>query len=447
MRRHMISWKKGGIPMAVIDSAYQYYLSTYAGSGMSRYDTHKKSQLRAVYNNIVKVNKDSPLYKINFTRDTGRFAIDIKEQARSIENFIAALSNNAPDDNAEHAFSRKIAQSSDEDAVSVQYIGSNMDADNSKQFDITVERLATPQVNRGVYLAPGASDFVPGNYSFDLNTNLSSYEFQYTISGRDTNETVQRKIMRLINNANIGLNATLVSNDRGQNALSITSQQTGLGDSEQYLFEIMPAPDSGSIRAMRTLGINDVTEMPVNSLFLLNGTEHSSLSNTFTVNNAFELTLKAPSADGESATIGFKADTDAVADNVQSLVNVYNNMIQLGHNYHGSQESGKLLHDMESVAKSYFNELESIGLNLQQDGSIQIDKNLLTDAVSAPDARESFRTMNNFKNGLQRKATQASIDPISYVSKVLIAYKNPGHNFAAAYHSSVYSGLMLDTYC
>lgn len=83
MRKHMISWKKGGIPMAVIDSAYQYYLSTYAGSGMSRYDTHKKSQLRAVYNNIVKVNKDSPLYKINFTRDTGRFAIDIKEQARS----------------------------------------------------------------------------------------------------------------------------------------------------------------------------------------------------------------------------------------------------------------------------------------------------------------------------------------------------------------------------
>lgn len=67
----------------------------------------QKSQLRAVYNNIVKVNKDSPLYKINFTRDTGRFAIDIKEQARSIENFIAALSNNAPDDNAEHAFPGK----------------------------------------------------------------------------------------------------------------------------------------------------------------------------------------------------------------------------------------------------------------------------------------------------------------------------------------------------
>ena len=330
--------------------------------------------------------------QINFTRDTGRFAIDIKEQARSIENFIAALSNNAPDDNAE------------KDSPFYK-IGSNMDADNSKQFDITVERLATPQVNRGVYLAPGASDFVPGNYSFDLNTNLSSYEFQYTISGRDTS---RRKIMRLIS-VPISVNLFPTTADRMRFPSRRSSAAIASND--------YAGARCGSIRAMRTLGINDVTEMPVNSLFLLNGTEHSSLSNTFTVNNAFELTLKAPSADGESATIGFKADTDAVADNVQSLVNVYNNMIQLGHNYHGSQESGKLLHDMESVAKSYFNELESIGLNLQQDGSIQIDKNLLTDAVSAPDARESFRTLNNFKNGLQRKATQASIDPISYVGK------------------------------
>ena len=129
------------------------------------------------------------------------------------------------------------------DAVSVQYIGSNMDADNSKQFDITVERLATRRSTRRVSCPGRKWDFVPGNYSFDLNTNLSSYEFQYTISGRDTNETVQRKIMRLINNANIGLNATLVSNDRGQNALPSRRSRLVSCDSEQYLFEITPAPD------------------------------------------------------------------------------------------------------------------------------------------------------------------------------------------------------------
>ena len=50
--------------MAAIDSAYQYYLSTYGTSTVSRYDAHKKSQLRDTYNKIVKINKDSPLYKI-----------------------------------------------------------------------------------------------------------------------------------------------------------------------------------------------------------------------------------------------------------------------------------------------------------------------------------------------------------------------------------------------
>ena len=46
--------------MAAIDSAYQYYLSTYGNSTVSRYDTHKKSQLRDTYNKIVKTNKRIP---------------------------------------------------------------------------------------------------------------------------------------------------------------------------------------------------------------------------------------------------------------------------------------------------------------------------------------------------------------------------------------------------
>ena len=50
--------------MARIDNAYAYYISTYAQKTVSRYDSHKKSELRKVYNKIVKINKDSPLYKI-----------------------------------------------------------------------------------------------------------------------------------------------------------------------------------------------------------------------------------------------------------------------------------------------------------------------------------------------------------------------------------------------
>lgn len=432
--------------MAAIDSAYQYYLSTYGTSRTSRYDTHKKSQLRAIYNNIVKINKDSPLYKIKYSGDVQKFAIDIKERTRSIQNIVASLSDT--EDGIEGAFQKKLAQSSDDEIVGAEYIGRQQDADDSLHFDVEVLHLATPQINRGAYLTGDKAGFKPGTYSFDLNTFLSSYEFQYSVNSSDTNRDVQDKLIRLINNANVGLSAGLVTNEKGQTALEITSEQTGLGENERFLFEIIPAPDTGSIKAMYTLGIDHVEQMARSSSFLLNGNEHSSLSNTFTINNAFELTLKKPSADGHAATIGFKENADAVADNVQTLVNAYNNIIQLGHNYRESQPSSKLLHEMEGVAKSYYSDLESIGLNLQKDGFISVDRGLLAESVTDSGAKECFSLLNRFKDSLNDKAASASINPMNYVSKILIAYKNPeGHNFATPYITSLYSGMMLDQYC
>lgn len=60
---------------------------------MSRYDSHKKSDLRKVYNQILKSNKDSPLYKIPNIEDAKRHAIDIKESAKSIQNVVASLAD------------------------------------------------------------------------------------------------------------------------------------------------------------------------------------------------------------------------------------------------------------------------------------------------------------------------------------------------------------------
>ncbi len=432
--------------MAVIDNAYQYYLKTYAASGASRYDTHKKSQLRAVYNNIVKTNKESPLYKIRYSGDVQRFAIDIKEKTRSIQNIAASLSDTTG--SMSSAFSRKIAETSDEETIKAQYVGYDQDVDPSTHYDVEVLRLATPQINRGSYLTGERAGFKPGTYSFDLNTNLSSYEFQYSVSAKDTNRSVQDKLVRLINNANVGLSASLATNDRGQAALQITSAQTGLSENERFLFEIIPAPDTGSMKAMHTLGIDQVAEMAQSSSFRLNGREHSSLSNTFTLNNMFELTLKKPGRKGQPVRIGFKGNADAIADNVESLVTAYNDIIKLGHSYKATQPSSKLLHDMESVAKLYYSELESVGLNLESDSYISVDRSLLTKSVSGEDAEENLDMLNRFKEALNKKAQAASIDPMNYVSKTLIAYKNPnGRNFATPYITSVYSGMMLDQTC
>jgi hypothetical protein len=36
---------------------------------------------------------------------------------------------------------------------------------------------------------------------------------------------------------------------------------------------------------------------------------------------------------------------------------------------------------------------------------------------------------------------------MDYVDKKIVAYKNPGHNFASPYITSAYSGMMFNSYC
>ena len=78
--------------MARID-AYAYYLSTYGEYRPTRYDSHKKSDLRKIYNAIIKTNREAPLYKLSAEDDVAKYAIDIKENAKAIQNVVASLSD------------------------------------------------------------------------------------------------------------------------------------------------------------------------------------------------------------------------------------------------------------------------------------------------------------------------------------------------------------------
>lgn len=430
--------------MAIIDNAYQYYLNTYGNSAVSRYDTHKKSELRSVYNRMLKVNKDSPLYKIKRSEDVPRFLIDIKENARYVKNVVASLSDG---DSLENSFQKKVAVSSDDGIVTASYVGGSSEENGLQNFDLEVRQLASPQINLGNFLKDNSLDILPGDYSFNLNTTVNSYEFQYTVKGDDNNLSVLNKLSRLINNSRIELSAEVVSDESGHSALKISSKQTGIREGEESLFNISPSTSSGSIQAMDTLGINQLSSPAVNSSFLINGKEHSSYANTFTINNMFELTLKGISPEDAPAKIGFKTSIDAVADNLQELVDAYNGFIHTGERYSTGQLGNQLLHDLKDVSRSYVNDLESVGMVIEKNGEISIDRDLLSDALETEKPTETFSVLNAFKNSLLMKAENASINPIKYIDKTVVTYKRPGFNFISPYSSSLYAGLMLDHFC
>ncbi len=430
--------------MAAIDTAYGYYLSTYANKSASRYDTHKKSELRNIYNTIVKINKESPLYKFQNIGDVQKFAIDIKEGARNIKNVVASLSD---DDDISTAFQKKIAFSTQENIVTANYIGTSKQAENMDNFEIEVRQLAKPQINLGNFMDKSRLDLRPDTYAFDLETTSAAYEFQFNVTSSDTNYDVQKKLADLISNAGINLHGSVIEDEEGRSALKIESGNTGRNQDEEFLFHITPQGNRNSMTAINVLGIDHISQPSQNAEFLLNGQERSSFTNTFSINNAFELTLHGISEEGNPSTIGFKANIDAIADNIQTLVDSYNGVIQTADKYAETQRSTRLFRDISSAAFALQNHLEPLGLMVDSHGEISIDKALLEEAVNAEDPSESFSVLNDFKNLLNDKATNASLDPMKYVDKIVVVYKNPQKTLVTPYVTSIYSGMMMDRYC
>lgn len=431
--------------MVAVNTAYNYYLSTYANKSASRYDTHKKSELRNIYNTIVKINKESPLYKFKTDGDIPKFAIDIKESARNIKNVIASLSD---EDDISKAFQKKIAISSQEDIVTATYLGGTNASEDMDDFQIEVQQLAKPQINMGNFLDKTRLNLRPDTYSFDLETNSAAYEFQFNVNSSDTNYDIQEKLSNLITNAGVGLQASVVEDEKGMSTVRIISAGTGRNEGEEYLFNISPQGNHNSMTALNILGIDHVSQPSQNAEFLLNGTKRTSFTNTFSINKTFELTLHGISEEGNPTTVGFKANIDAIADNIQTLVDSYNNILETADKYSDTQTQSKLLsHDMSGAAFSLQNNLEVLGLMVDSHGEITIDKALLEEAVGTEDPSESFLVLNDFKNLLDAKATNASLDPMKYVEKIVVTYKNPGKTFPSPYISSIYSGMMMDHFC
>lgn len=435
--------------MAKID-VYAYYLSTYSNIRPTRYDSHKKSDLRKVYNHMVKTNKESPLYKLSNEDSVAKYAIDIKEHAKAIQNVVASLSDSYGTFN--DSFQKKVAVSSDSESVSVKYVGDGTKDSQITDFQIEVKELSSPQINIGNYLKNDSTSITPGSYSFDLNTNDASYEFQFNVKEGETNLDVMRKLAGLVNRSSLGITATIKHGtiDIGgadSSALALTSRQTGRSD-DSHLFEITPAANAGSIQAMELLGIHNISSEAQNSIFLFNGTEFSTPSNTFTIEDTFDITLNKVSSEGQPTKIGFKNNIDAVADNIMTLVNVFNGILTTAANTtkEATGDTNKLLNEMSAISRSRRESLGSIGLEVSNNGMITLNKDTLEEAIQPECAEDTFRKLSLFKTAIGAKADAVSINPMNYVNKVVVNYKNPGHTFPAPYFSSVYSGMMLDRY-
>lgn len=426
----------------MIGSVYDYYLTTYASKPATKNDTHKKSELKNIYNNIVNISKKSPLYKIDISAEVQKYAIDIKENARFL---LDDINNLAFDTSSVHNYKYT---SDSEDIISVNSLGVNEASTNNssiEKYTIEVKELASPQVNTGNYLRDNSLNFSLGEHSFEVEINNTTYELQFSVNKSDTNISVLKKISRLINHSDIGLKATTLHLSENS-ALEISSTSTGVNFSPT-IFNITKSIKDFSDDIVDILGIDSVTSFPHNAKFTLNGAEKTSTGNTFTINNSLELTLKQTTSEGTAANINRQTNLDSIIDSINELVSDYNNIFDISKDKASDNgDAAKLNKEMRITALQHRNELESVGLNLSEDGLLSFDESIIVQSLAEDSLNETLDNLSSFKNSLEKKLKDITINPMKYVNKIMISYPHPVKAFNNPYVTSIYSGMMYNEY-
>lgn len=479
----------------MIGSVYDYYLTTYASRPATKSDTHKKSELRSVYNNIVKISKKSPLYKVSVSENIQKFAIDLKENARTL----STDANNLFEKSLESEKSQKYV-SDNENVVQVKTldnsndintndtnandininntntndinindtnidltVSSNADITNpdpdsdnisdtksvntafASHYNIEVLNLATPQINTSDYLNNDDLDIPKGAHSFEVNVGDSAYEFRFNATKDDTNKTVLEKLSRLINRSNIGLTSKMLYSGNNS-ALEITSNATGLGFTPE-IFSIAPGENSPYDKVVSKLGLNNVSSYPTNANFLLNGIEKTTSSNTFTIGKSLEITLNGISKKGQATSISLNDDLDSVISSINDMISSYNNLLDLSNNSNeGSDDAAILNKEIHKTTRQYASNLENIGITINENGKMTFDEALFIQTANEDDLDKSLASLNSFRQAIVSRADDISINPMKYVDKVMISYPNPVHSFANPYMTSIYTGMMFNGY-
>lgn len=433
---------------AVLSTIYNQYLTTYAPQkSNSRYDTHKRSELKNIYNSMVKVNRDAPLYKIDTSNESRQYVIGLKEESRVLHNSIVSVLGDS--DNIQ--LNSSIAYSTDESILSAKYFDSGEEISNSAEtFDIEVKSLATPQVNLGLYLPKDTREITPGKYAFDVSVGGQGYEFQYNINENETNFDVQNKLCRLINNANIRLSASIEEDGNGNSALRIESATNGehAGDTAGA-FTISDTANRKVSGSVPYFGIDYVAREAKDAELVINGYEMSSSSNSFVLDKKYEISLNNISpADGVTATVGMKPDAEAAVENISNLVDSYNGFINSMSSYSPNVTKGNSLFvEMNSIAKTFQEDMSKMGISITAGGTLDLDKDALTEYITDSNGADSIDAIKKFTSSVLRKSNQISINPVAYLNKTVVAYKNPGKNYTSPYTASAYSGLMFNSYC
>ena len=133
------------------------------------------------------------------------------------------------------------------------------------------------------------------------------------------------KIATKINEAGMGIQASIVTDVDGKERLMLRSKETGTD--KAFTVDLSAAPAPAPAPAPAVLGQN-TTQTAQNAKVKLNGMDVESSSNTF-ANTIPGMSFTVSELTSTAATLNVKADTEAMKKNIQEFVDTYNELNDL----------------------------------------------------------------------------------------------------------------------
>ncbi|MCL2564829.1 MAG: hypothetical protein FWE24_03335 [Defluviitaleaceae bacterium] len=359
---------------------------------------------------------------------------------------------------------RETVVASDPNALSIRTASPSARIDD---VNIRIQQVASGQVNQGTSLEAGRRVSVSDarTHRFEIEQNGQTHELSFRVGVNYTQEDMQNAMARAINNANIGVTASVdTSNDSRNSTLTVQSRESGFFADGRNEFAIR---DVSGGRAVAMAGVGTQTQRPQDAEFSVNGgTLQTSRSNDVDLGNGVTATLRQAASNRE-ITVGMGRERNISAENVNEMVRQFNTLLTNTADNRGDRGVNRLHHQLAGLSTSSAASLAQVGISVDREGFMSVNSSRLNTAIENGSLDrflngDSQGASFGFANRLARIAEDVSSNPHRYMSRESLdllepsgsAFARPGHNTGSMLDSMRISrqnriftmGLLLDMF-
>ncbi|AWI04039.1 flagellar filament capping protein FliD [Clostridium drakei] len=368
-----LNWNYKNIPM--IDNT----------SSVRKYNT--LDDLSLAYNSI-KTNKSDYNYNVKNSSSKIYSVSTVKNDAAEL----FTKGKNLVDESSNGLFQSKIAVSSDDKKVSA----SAKEGTLNKTYSVEVKNVAKYQSNKSTELnAYDKAMLNAGNNTFAINHNGQIKDISFKIDEGDNNEKALNSMVSAINNSDAGAKASIIKDSKTNLMyMKIDSKEAGKTNS----FEIIDKVGN----AVTASGASNKVQAAEDANYSVNGVNYVSKTNDISLDNG-KVNLNLKESTTTPIKVSIKSNTNKIKNGIESFVNSYNKFSSAIQN---NDLDSNILKASSSALRRNESRLKGIGITINEDNTLSIDKKKLNDAIE----NDTDKVKNIFSGytGIGKKITSAA---------------------------------------